>query len=108
MATETIPQHMRAIQRANGVRMDRAGLKRRIKAREVKAADVLRDPPAYVGNMPVSELLMAVPRVKDSRARKILGAAEYLDPPVYIGELRAIGSLTERERTALAALIETW
>ena len=100
-ATATIaggPQHLRALQRANEVRLARAELKRRVMDGEVSAAEVILSSPWEVESMAVSELLMSQHRWGHTRARRFLAT-------IPMTEAKTIGSLTERQRQSLADLL---
>lgn len=100
-ATATIaggPQHLRALQRANEVRLARAELKRRVMDGEVSAAEVILSSPWEVESMAVSELLMSQHRWGHTRARRFLAM-------IPMTETKTIGSLTERQRQSLADLL---
>jgi len=92
------PQHLKALQRANEVRLARAALKRRIASGEVSAAEVILACPAEVEGMAVSDLLMSQRRWGRTRCRKFLAA-------IPITENKPIGSLTDRQRNALASVL---
>jgi hypothetical protein len=97
-ATATItlePQRMRALERANEVRLARARLKRQIADGHRTAAQVILDLPPEAANWSVRELLMSQRRWGSIRSRKLLAELQ-------IGELRPIGLLTERQRNLLA------
>ncbi|HEY7966366.1 MAG TPA: hypothetical protein VID68_05020 [Solirubrobacteraceae bacterium] len=94
------PQHMRALARANQVRLARADLKRRVMEGETTAAAVILDSPWEVENMAVAELLMSQHRWGHTRARRFLSG-------IPISETKTIGSMTDRQRRALADLLET-
>jgi hypothetical protein len=93
------PQHMRALQRANEVRLARAELKRRINEGETTAASVILNPPWEAESMAVAELLMSQRRWGHTRARRFLAG-------VPMTETKTIGSMTERQRLSLAAVLE--
>ena len=93
------PQHMRALAQANEVRLARAALKRAIKAGDASAADVVRDCPAEVDTMTVSELLRSQRRWGRTRVRKFL-------IPLAVNENRELGRLTVRQRTELSRRLE--
>ncbi|MGH2850161.1 MAG: hypothetical protein ACRDLP_06045 [Solirubrobacteraceae bacterium] len=100
-ATATIaggPQHLRALQRANEVRLARAELKRRVMDGDVSAAEVILSSPWEVESMAVSELLMSQHRWGHTRARRFLAT-------IPMTETKTIGSLTERQRQSLADLL---
>jgi hypothetical protein len=90
------PQHLQALQRANRVRLARAELKRRIAEGEVTAAEVILTAPWEAGSMAIGDVLMSQRRWGGTRCRKFLAMFR-------ISETKTIGSLTERQRRALAA-----
>ncbi len=92
----TEPQRMRALERANAVRLARAELKRRIAHGRMSAAEVILQLPAEAGTWPVGELLMSQRRWGSNRTRKLLAGLQ-------ISEMRHLGKLTERQRRLLAA-----
>ena len=92
------PQHLRALARANQVRLARAELKRRVADGELTAADVIRDTPWEAETMTVSDLLMSQRRWGHTRCRKFLQC-------VPMSENKSIGSMTDRQRSALAAML---
>ncbi len=89
-------QHMRALERANEVRSARAQLKRSVAAGELEAAAVLLACPAETQSMRVAELLMSQRQWGHTRSRKLLARFP-------ISEQKTVGSMTERQRRALAA-----
>ena len=99
-ATAHGPQHMRALQRANEVRLARAELKRRVTEGEMTAAAVILDSPWEAESMAVAELLMSQHRWGHTRARRFLAG-------VPMTETKTIGSMTDRQRRTLAAMLET-
>ena len=94
------PQRMRALERANAVRLARAELKRQIADGEVSAAQVLLEVPAHASSWAVGDLLMSQHRWGTSRCRKFLWKH-------HINETKHIGALTERQRRLLAAQLES-
>src|SRR5436309_1428656 len=90
------PQHLQALQRANEVRLARAALKRRVSSGEISVAEVILACPTEVEGMAVSDLLMSQRRWGRTRCRNFLAA-------VPISENKQIGTLTERQRQAVAA-----
>lgn len=92
------PQHLRALERANRVRLARAELKRRVEAGDTKAADVILSCPWEAETMAVADLLMSQRRWGRTRCRRFLSQ-------IPLSENKAIGTMTERQRTALAALL---
>jgi hypothetical protein len=93
------PQRLRALERANEIRLARAELKRRIAEGEVSVADVLLDPPFEAGSWAVGDLLMSQRRWGTSRCRKFLFRH-------HISETKPVNALTERQRRLLASELE--
>ncbi|MGA2926532.1 MAG: hypothetical protein ABSG43_11145 [Solirubrobacteraceae bacterium] len=94
------PQRMRALERANEVRLARAELKRRIAAGRVPVARVILVPPLEARSWAVGELLASQKRWGSTRCRKFLQRHR-------ISETKALGDLTERQRRLLADGLET-
>jgi hypothetical protein len=92
------PQHMRALARANEVRLARAELKRRIAHGELSVADVVMTSPWEAESMTISDLLTSQRRWGTTRCRKLLQC-------IPMSENKTVGSMTERQRRALAALL---
>jgi len=92
-------QHLRALDHANAVRLARAALKRRVAAGNVSAAEVIRTCPWEVETMAISDLLMSQRRWGRTRCRRLLLS-------IGVPELKAVGTLTERQRSALADMLE--
>jgi hypothetical protein len=92
------PQHLQALQRANEVRLARAELKRRVSEGELTAAEVVLDSPWEAASMAIADLLMSQRRWGRTRCRRFLAS-------VPLSETKTIGSLTERQRHAVAALL---
>ena len=90
-----VPQHLRALERANEVRIARAELKRQIAASEVTVEEVVRDRPWEAERMSLSELLISQKRWGRARCRRLL-------QPLGLLENKEVGSLTDRQRGALA------
>ena len=93
------PQHLRALARANEVRLARAELKRPVGDGEINAAHVILECPWEAASMTVSDLLTSQRRWGSTRCRKLLQS-------VPMSENKTVGSMTERQRTALAGLLE--
>ncbi len=94
------PQRLRALERANEVRLARAELKRRIADGEVSAAEVILDPPWEACSWSVSDLLMTQRRWGTTRCRKFLLRNQ-------VNETKQLGALTERQRRLLAAQLSS-
>ena len=89
-------QRLRALELANSVRVARAQLKRRVGAGQVNAGDVLLSTPAEAQSMSVEDLLRSQRGWGGRRTHVFL-------VPFGISESKTIGSLTHRQRLALAA-----
>ena len=89
------PQRMRALERANAVRLARAELKRRIVDGDVSAAGIILEPPHAALSWAIGELLMSQRRWGDTRCRKFLTRNQ-------INETKPLGTLTQRQRHLLA------
>lgn len=92
------PQYMRALERANKVRLARAELKRAVAIGEVDVADVILDCPWEAESMAVADLLMSQRRWGQTRCRKFLAQ-------IPMSEKKTVGSMTERQRNTLAAML---
>lgn len=92
------PQRLRALVRANEVRLARAELKRRIAAGSVTAAEVILTCPEEAASWSVGELLVSQRRWGSTRCRKFLSSSQ-------IVETKPIGRLTERQRRVLASAL---
>jgi hypothetical protein len=89
------PQHMRALERANLVRLARAELKRAIARGDMDASEVVRECPWETESMTISELLTSQRRWGRTRARKFL-------MPLSLNENKQLGTLTSRQRRLLS------
>ncbi len=94
------PQRLRALERANAVRLARAELKRRIAEGDASAAEVILEPPDEALSWAIGELLMSQRRWGNTRCRKFLGR-------YHISETKTLGGLTDRQRRLLADELET-
>jgi hypothetical protein len=97
---QTSPQHLRALARANKVRLARAELKRQIAEGQLTPATVFLETPWEAESMSVSDVLMSQRRWGATRCRKFLS-------PLQIPENKPVGSLTERQRKALSTFLTT-
>ena len=101
-ATATVapasPQHVRALERANQVRLARAELKRRVAVGESDVAAVVLECPWEAASMAIADLLMSQHRWGRTRCRKFLAM-------VPLSENKTIGSMTERQRHRLVAML---
>ena len=94
-ATAPAPQHMRALEHANRVRLARAELKRQVAQGELTAANVVLTCPWEADSMPIADLLMSQHRWGRTRCHRFLGS-------LRISETKTIGSMTERQRLEMA------
>ena len=94
------PQRLRALERANEVRLARADLRRRIAVGEMSAAEVILVCPGEASSWSVGNLLMSQRRWGSTRCRKFLSRN-------LINETKPVGDLTERQRQMLASQLES-
>src|ERR1700744_726281 len=93
------PQRLRALERANEIRLARAALKRSIAIGEVSAADVILSCPDAVYSWPIGDLLMSQRRWGSTRGRKFLSRNHIVEP-------KPVGKLPDRQRRMLASSLE--
>lgn len=89
---------MRALQRANEVRVARARLKRLLASGQTSAAEAILGAAAEIEGMTVIDLLISQRGWGHARCRRLLG-------PVLMSEAKTIGSMTERQRSLLVATL---
>ena len=89
---------MRALAQANRVRLARAELKRQVAEGEITVGDIVLSCPWEAESMAIADLLMAQHRWGRTRCRRFLSS-------IPMSETKTIGSMTERQRHALAALL---
>jgi len=94
------PQRLRALERANEVRLARAELKRQIADGEASAAEIILKPPPEAISWAIGELLMSQRRWGNTRCRKFLMRLQIL-------ETKPLGALTPRQRGVLARALES-
>jgi len=92
-------QHLRALRHANRVRLARASLKREVAAGELAVAEVVLACPWQAHSMEVGDLLMSQKRWGDARCRRLLLS-------IGVPENKQVGTLTERQRLALARALQ--
>jgi hypothetical protein len=97
-SVEQSQQRMSALEEANFIRFARSNLKRDLHAGNVKAADLISNPPEYIHTMKLFQLLMATPGIGKNKARRIIR-----DIPVD----KTIGTLTQRQRDAIVFRVKT-
>jgi hypothetical protein len=93
-------QRLLALGRANHVQLTRATLKRRLGAGEVAAADAILRSSRDTDTMTVVELLLGQRGWGPTRSSKMLRS-------VSLSEKKTLGSLTERWRVMLAAVLSS-
>jgi hypothetical protein len=100
-ATTTPPgaaQYLRALNRANEVRLARAELKRQVADCRISAAEVILRCSPEIQRMTVADLLVSQRRWGPTRCRRLL-----IEIP--LPENKTVGSMTERQRHALVAVL---
>jgi hypothetical protein len=93
----SLDQRMEALQRANDVRVQRAQLKRDLKAGHAHIEQILLRPPEFVSTAKVFDMLMAVPKFGRVKAARLLNQCR-------ISQSKTVGGLSERQRTELVDL----
>src|SRR3954466_13100638 len=91
-------QHLQALEYANRVRLARARMKRRVAAGELSASEVILSCPWQAHSMSISDLLMSQKRWGRAWCRRLFVS-------LGVPENKQIGTLTERQRLALAAVL---
>ena len=94
-------QRLAALGRANEVRRARAELKARVRGGEVGLVGLIGEPPECLLTASLAEVLLAAPGVGKVRLRRILSGAR-------LSPAKALGTLTERQRTELIRAIGPW
>jgi hypothetical protein len=97
-ATAPAPQHLRALAQANRVRLARAELKRQVADDEITVAEIVLSCPWEAESMAIADLLLSQHRWGRTRCRRFLAA-------LPMTETKTIGSMTDRQRRALAAML---
>ena len=98
-AATAAPQHMRALREANRVRLARAELKRNIAVGSLTVGEVVEDCPEFAVSMTIADVLMSQHRWGRTRCRRFLASIPML-------ETKTLGSMTQRQRHALAARLQ--
>jgi hypothetical protein len=93
-------QRLLALERANHVRNARAVLKRRLRAGEVAAAEAILRGSRDTDTMTVAELRLSQRGWGPRRSSRMLRS-------VSLSEKKTLGSLTERQRVMLAAVLSS-
>ena len=87
---------MRALEQANRVRLARAELKRQVAEGEATVAGIVLECPWEAESMAIADLLMSQHRWGRTRCRRFLAS-------IPMSETKTVGSMTDRQRRALAA-----
>jgi len=90
---------MRALRRANEVRLARAALKQLIATGQISVIEAIVGESPEIERMAVIELLLSQPGWGYARSRGLLMA-------VPLPEAKTVGAMTARQRGLLAALLE--
>ena len=98
--SRSLDQRLDALDRANRIRVQRAQLKRELKAGETSFDRILLDPPDFVLTAKVYDMLLAVPRLGRVRAGRLLTQCR-------ISQSKTIGGLSERQRGELVELFNS-
>jgi len=97
-ATATIapaPQHLQALRRANEVRLARSELKHRVAEGRMTVGEVILACPWEAKSMTIAELLLSQNRWGATRCSRFLTNSG-------LTETKTVGSITDRQRCALA------
>ena len=94
----SLNQRMDALARANQIRIQRAQLKRDLKAGRRSIHKLLLEPPEYVETAKVFDMLLAVPKYGRVKVNKILAHCR-------IAPSKTVGGLSERQRGELVSLL---
>jgi hypothetical protein len=98
-ATAPAPQHMRALAQANRVRLARAELKRQVAEGETTVGEIVLECPWEADSMAIADLLLSQHRWGRTRCRRFLAS-------IPMSETKTVGSMTDRQRRALAARLQ--
>jgi len=94
----SLNQRMDALARANEIRIQRAQLKRDLKAGRLSIHSLLLNPPEYLETAKVFDMLLAVPKYGRVKVNKILAHCR-------IAPSKTIGGLSVRQRSELISLL---
>ena len=89
---------MQALQRAREIKLARAELKRSVAEGRTTVGAVILGCPWEAASMTIAELLLSQRRWGATRASKFLAG-------IGMSETTTVGSMTERQRRALAAMV---
>lgn len=94
----SLQQRLDALERANEVRSRKAQLKRELRERRVSIHAVLSDPPDYLANAKLFDVLLATPKYGRVKVHKLIKQCR-------ISPSKTIGGLSERQRGELLGLL---
>lgn len=84
--------------KANEIRVERAVLKRDLKAGRKRIHDLLLEPPEWLETMKVFDLLLATPKYGRVKVNKILVQCR-------MSPSKTIGGMSQRQRTELVSML---
>jgi hypothetical protein len=99
IADDQTQQQLQALRQANRVRLARAELKRKVATGELSVAEIVTDSPWEASGMEIGDLLRSQRRWGAARCRRVLVS-------VGLAENKQVGTLTDRQRKVLAAVLE--
>ena len=99
IADDQAQQQLLALRQANRVRVARAELKRKVAREELSVAEVVVGCPWEAASMEIGDLIRSQRRWGAARCRRLLVA-------VGLPENKHVGTLTDRQRNVLAAVLE--
>lgn len=76
---------------ANGIRVERAKMKERLKSGTEQAIDILKDVPPYARTMKAMDLLLAIPKYGKYKASRTLSHCR-------VAQSKTLAGLTDRQR----------
>ena len=92
-------QRREALDRANGIRTQRARFKKNLKAGRVTIYPYLLDPPEWLMTAKVADILLAIPKCGKVKVGKALTQCR-------ISPSKTFGGLSPRQRTELVAHLQ--
>lgn len=93
-------QRIRALRRANEIRVARAQLKRDLRAHRQTVVALILNPPEYIETMKAIDLLMAAPKIGRQKASRILNRCR-------ISQSKTVGRLSTRQRNELSDEVQS-
>lgn len=90
----SLDQRMDALKRANGIRTQRAKLKKDLKAGRVKISVLILDPPEWLLTCRLFDLLLATPKYGRVKTNRVMNLCR-------VSPSKTLGGMTERQRKEL-------